>query len=239
MNKIAATTIAISLALSAFAPHATAVSDEKDGNTDAVRASNVNKEGPTAVIGNLPRGSTIASGKPVIAMDFNPQRLPKHLQERSELQVLLPAIAAWLVANFQLTATDYYPLVKFVPPANMYALRFGAQGPDQSQDAAVEFSRLASRNTATETEALYNNASWTIYLREGWTGATPAETSVLVHEMVHHLQNVAALKYECPQAREALAYQAQAQWLAQYGRNIKREFGLNPMALLVRTKCLF
>ena len=162
-----------------------------------------------------------------------------YLRKGSDVQVLLPAIATWLAANFELTATDYYPQVQFVQPENMYAIRFGAQGADQPQGTAVDVSRLASRKTWTETEALYDNASWTIYLLEGWTGATPAETSVLVHEMVHHLQNVAQLKYECPQAREELAYKAQAQWLARYGRNIKREFGLNPMALLIRTKCMY
>jgi hypothetical protein len=32
---------------------------------------------------------------------------------------------------------------------------------------------------------------------------TPAELSVLVHEMVHHLQNVEQLKFACPLARGA------------------------------------
>ena len=53
--------------------------------------------------------------------------------------------------------------------------------------------------------AAYDPLTQTIFLPERWTGNTPAEISVLVHEMVHHLQNVARLKYECVQASEELA----------------------------------
>src|SRR5260221_11569978 len=35
--------------------------------------------------------------------------------------------------------------------------------------------------------------------RNGGKGRTPAELSILVHEMVHHFQNVLGLKHECPQ----------------------------------------
>jgi len=59
-----------------------------------------------------------------------------------------------------------------------------------------------------------------------------------VHEMVHHLQNIAGLKYECPQAREKLAYVAQNQWLAQSGRNLIDEFKLDALTVLVRTNCM-
>jgi len=41
-----------------------------------------------------------------------------------------------------------------------------------------------------------------MYLREGWSGATAAEISVLVHEMVHHLQHEARLGYACPAASD-------------------------------------
>jgi hypothetical protein len=52
---------------------------------------------------------------------------------------------------------------------------------------------------------LLNILMKTIYLPKNWTGSTPAELSVLVHEMVHHLQGATKTKYECPQAREQLA----------------------------------
>ena len=40
--------------------------------------------------------------------------------------------------------------------------------------------------------AVYSDATHAIMLTHSWTGQTPAELSILVHEMVHHLQNKAA-----------------------------------------------
>jgi len=62
---------------------------------------------------------------------------------------------------------------------------------------------------AGEVVAVYNDDAQTIYLAKGWTGATPAELSILVHEMVHHLQHVAGMRFACAEAREKLAYEAQ------------------------------
>jgi hypothetical protein len=43
---------------------------------------------------------------------------------------------------------------------------------------------------------------------------------------------------KCAQAREALAYAAQDKWLAQFGSNVGKEFGLHAITILVRTKCM-
>jgi len=56
--------------------------------------------------------------------------------------------------------------------------------------------------------------------------------------MVHHLQNLGGLKFDCPQARERLAYAAQDQWLARSGQNLTDEFELDALTVLLRTKCM-
>jgi hypothetical protein len=61
---------------------------------------------------------------------------------------------------------------------------------------------------------------------------------VLVHEMVHHVQNVGGLKYACPQEREKLAYTAQERWLGLFGRNLEADFEIDAFSLLVKTRCL-
>src|SRR5262245_48393551 len=76
-------------------------------------------------------------------------------------------------------------------------------------------------------------------LPERWTGTTAAELSVLVHEMVHHVQNVGGLKYQCPQEREKLAYMAQDRWLGLFGHNLEADFELDAFSLLVKTRCLY
>jgi hypothetical protein len=79
----------------------------------------------------------------------------------------------------------------------------------------------------------------TIYLPEGWTGNTPAESSILVHETVHHLQNLGKFKFACAQQREELAFEAQERWLRLFGSNLSREFGLDPMSILIKSKCFY
>jgi len=83
----------------------------------------------------------------------------------------------------------------------------------------------------------YDAAEKTIYLPEDWSGQTPAEISVLVHEMVHHLQNVAGDKFECSQWREKLPYVAQAKWLDSYGGSLERDFAIDPLSYLLTTEC--
>src|SRR6266404_416977 len=71
------------------------------------------------------------------------------------------------------------------------------------------------------------------------TGTTPAEQSVLVHEMVHHLQNLGKVKFECPMAREKLAYMAQDQWLKRFGKDLETEFEVDMFTVLVSSSCMF
>jgi hypothetical protein len=75
-------------------------------------------------------------------------------------------------------------------------------------------------------------------LPEGWTGKTPAELSVLVHEMVHHLQNVSGQKFECPAAREKPAYLAQDKWLKQFDQTLEQDFEVDLFTIVVKSACI-
>jgi hypothetical protein len=92
---------------------------------------------------------------------------------------------------------------------------------------------------ASTVVAIYDDQDRTVYLPEGWTGSTPAELSVLVHEMVHHLQNLAGLTFACHEEREQLAYKAQQDWLALFGRDLFAEFGTDAFTVLVLTHCTY
>jgi hypothetical protein len=87
--------------------------------------------------------------------------------------------------------------------------------------------------------AVYDDEMKTIFLPAKWTGSTPAELSILVHEMVHHLQGVAKTEYECPQAREQLAYAAQEMWLGLFSGSLENEFEIDPLTLVVSTRCIY
>ena len=146
---------------------------------------------------------------------------------------MLATITSWLSNNFSLPAAGQ-PRIALVPPAQITAFRY--RGFAQPKAGAGD--DQAMHDAGREIAGVYDDATRTIYLPEGWRGTTPAELSVLVHEMVHHLQNGAQLKYESPQAREQLAYAAQERWLGLHGRSLASEFEIDPFTLLVRTRCL-
>ena len=149
-------------------------------------------------------------------------------------EALVDAIKTWLSIQFALAAIDRQPRIEFVPSSKIAVLRVNALLPIQ-QSIKEDGTGFAQHDTV----AIYHDTTQTIYLADDWTGSTPAELSILVHEMVHHFQNMLGLKYECPQAREALAYRAQEQWLGLFGHDLATDFDLDPFSLLVKTKCFY
>src|SRR5262249_46391603 len=133
-------------------------------------------------------------------------------------------------------AINEHPSIEFASPAKIVSLRFSGLLSDPGAQVAPN-DRASSAQP--DTIAIYYDATRTIYLPEGWTGDTPAELSVLVHEVVHHFQNVLRLKYECPQEREKLAYIAQDRCLALFGHSLESDFHMDAFSLLVKTRCFW
>jgi uncharacterized protein DUF6647 len=84
----------------------------------------------------------------------------------------------------------------------------------------------------------YDSGGKTIYVSNEWTGGSPAELSILVREMAHHLQNLAGRNYGCPEERQAVPCAAQEKWLRLSGRDLMTEFGISPDVLLMSTQCV-
>jgi hypothetical protein len=137
--------------------------------------------------------------------------------------VSLTAIAQWVSANLDLPMTNGLPGVEFVPLPELARLRDRGLTPFYNQGAPA---------------AVYEDATRTIYLPDNWTGNSPAEESVLVHEMVHDTQNRAGIKYTCEEARAEPAYLAQDKWLSTYGLTLKQEFQVDMFAVEVMANCL-
>jgi hypothetical protein len=135
---------------------------------------------------------------------------------------LLDTIALWLGVNYGLPEPAAAPALVRVRPSKLVTMRYGAGTTVPPGDVV----------------AVYDDGARTIYLSEGWTGRTPAELSVLVHEMVHHLQAEADMRFACPGAREKLAYRAQEAWLGLFGESLESAFGIDAATLLVGTVCV-
>jgi hypothetical protein len=149
----------------------------------------------------------------------------------------LNEIARWLSENFDLPYADDPPRVERATPAHLLRLRYRALLPLRSQAIGGEHSTPLPEYRR-ELVAVYDDSSRTIYLPEGWTGATVAEQSVVVHEMVHHLQNLAGLKYACGGAREKPAYLAQAHWLKSHGLELEKEFEVDMFTVVGLSACM-
>jgi hypothetical protein len=151
---------------------------------------------------------------------------------------LLTAIVAWLSSNYDLPPIYDPPVIEFAPPTTMATLGHRDVASDIWSGAQASVRDGEAFRGSSTIVALYDDADRAIYLPETWTGDTPTELSVLVHEMVHHLQNLAGMRFACPAAREKLAYAAQRDWLALFGRDLFTDFETDPFTLLVRTECI-
>ncbi len=154
-------------------------------------------------------------------------------------EALLTEIVTWLSANFDLPAIQDHPGVEFVPPAKLAGMRYEGQSllPDRTRETAAY--EPVETTHQREVVALYEGTTRTIFLSNSWTGTTPVDQSVLVHEMVHHLQNVGKLKFECPMAREKLAYLAQDRWLKRFGKDLEKEFDVDMFTILISSACMY
>lgn len=157
----------------------------------------------------LPIAIYLSVAPPVVAAD------------QYDSPALVDTIVLWLTANYGLPAPLQPPIIVRVPPAKLVEMRYGT--PD-----AVRLGDVV---------AVYKDD--TIYLMQGWTGRTPAELSMLVHEMVHHLQFSADMRFACPGEREVMAYSAQNAWLNLFGESLESAFGIDDATLRVSAACTY
>lgn len=83
--------------------------------------------------------------------------------------------------------------------------------------------------------AYYDHNTETVVLPEGFDQLKTLDISILVHELVHHLQYKADLVYECYGAREAIAYDTQESYLKAAGLSLNMIIG--PLLRRLITTC--
>ena len=155
------------------------------------------------------------------------------LSDDSNRLTLLSAISRWVASNCDLPPTTELPNLVQVSPSRISSIRYGEfPSPGKQQSGSSPHEKDHS------TVAIYIERERTIYLPDTFKGDTIAELSVLVHEVVHHMQSIAGLRYDCPQAREKQAYLAQQKWLNQFDRDLWTEFKIDAFTVLVYGSCI-
>jgi hypothetical protein len=99
-------------------------------------------------------------------------------------------------------------------------------------------STVRARNTHSKWLSMgaYDDVTQTIYLPEAWRGDPLLDASILIHNLVYHLQNVSGAEYDCTWDRERLAYAAQEQWLRLHGTNLAESFQIDRAIFLLSSE---
>ena len=148
-------------------------------------------------------------------------------------QSLFEEVVSWICENFDLPITQSRPNIRFATKAELTLMRIL----DRTQWDGFVPNKTES-SAERHVVAVYDTQSQTIYLPENWSGKSAADQSILVHEMVHHLQKLAGMRFECPAAREKVAYLAQDKWLERFGSSLEREFELDMFTVVVSSACM-
>lgn len=162
------------------------------------------------------------------------QPTPGAFESMQTMDELQTSIVLWLSSGFNLPVNFDHPEVKLVDRHSMIEVRASVLN--------LEEDKAKLRGAAVHGQsivALYDDESRIIYLDQSWSALSPIDVSVLVHEMVHHLQNLGGVNYPCEAAREHPAYHAQKQWLEEAGISLEEALEIDAMTLLVLTKCWF
>jgi hypothetical protein len=80
-----------------------------------------------------------------------------------------------------------------------------------------ELSGLSSDAESIRPAAFYSKSDHLIYLADRWNKDDLVDQSILVHELVHHLQIEDHIQLACWGRYEAQAYELQIQWLRTQG----------------------
>ena len=132
-------------------------------------------------------------------------------------------LMVWISSVSGLPLSEDTPEITRVEPAEIARL---ANGPGVA-DPDVESGYLA----------LYHADSGTVLLRSDWDRQSLRDRSILVHELVHHLQAAAGRDYVCRGAMEREAYDIQAAWLEARGAELLEVMNMNGLFLYAVTRC--
>jgi hypothetical protein len=96
--------------------------------------------------------------------------------------------------------------------------------------------------SATNILALYNHLTKTIYLNKEFWWASVRDQSILLHELVHHMQYSRDSEFysnQCKGDIEKEAYDLQEKWLEKRGRTLYDTIELGPLFRHILTRCDF
>lgn len=137
------------------------------------------------------------------------------------MDILIATFIAWIAAHSSL-GTAQPPHIRFVP----------------KQVMSSAYQAAARAPNFFHAEAFYQPFTATIYLPKTWRVGDLRDRSVLLHELVHHLQTANHIKASCMGALERQAYDLQFKWLRENGVADPYDFtGLDVLTVIIAGTC--
>ena len=141
----------------------------------------------------------------------------------SGLRALMETASRAVAGIDDLPVPDLLPAIQFLPNDFITEVVFGD-----------------NRDNATgQALAAYHISSRTILLNDSWAGETFVDQSVLMHELVHHMQRMAGKEYICPGLSERTAYEAQRIFLESHGLDMFEVMEISKLFYMIVTNCAF
>jgi hypothetical protein len=132
-------------------------------------------------------------------------------------------LMVWISSVSGLPLPEDVPEIRRIDPARMATLAVGPGAADPEAESGYL--------------ALYHADSRTVLLRHDWDMRDLRDRSILVHELVHHLQAEAGRDYLCKGEMEREAYEIQAVWLEARGAELFEVMNMNGLFLFAVTRC--
>lgn len=145
------------------------------------------------------------------------------------METLLTALMVWASAQTGLPVPDSFPTIRMTDRCEIVQMYSG-------NDASCD-------DDGPRAVAIYDPAIKTMYLPQEWQPDNLYHVSMLLHELVHHMQTEAGINFDtvtCPGKEiEQPAYDAQIAFLEGAGVDAMETMGINRLAYIFVTICPF
>jgi hypothetical protein len=118
------------------------------------------------------------------------------MDKYDKMKEILTALMIWLGANTPLTSDFPLPKVLFLPQEKLEHMFYGD-----------------NEYMPDSLHGMYHRDTDTIYLPDDWDRNNAWDMGVLVHEMVHYLQDMNEMPFACSQEMEKMAWPIQQFYL--------------------------
>jgi Domain of unknown function (DUF6647) len=137
------------------------------------------------------------------------------------MDTLIITLIAWIAAHSNLAAAGT-PDIHYVQKHSMKGI----------------YAVAAAQGSYLQLEAFYVPGKAAVYLQNTWRADDLRDKSVLLHELVHHLQAANHVKVSCMGALERQAYDLQFKWLGENGVKDPYNFvGLDLLTVIIAGTC--